>query len=121
MTDKPGERSKPLFNPLALRKIHSYIGALISPSILFFAVTGAYQLFGLHDARPGSAYQPPAILAELSAVHKDQKFELAHHDKAPDASGAAHELAHAPSVASADHHHAAAHHDIANFGNQLLK
>jgi hypothetical protein len=60
-------------NPLTIRKWHGYIGMLIAPSVMFFALTGAVQLFGLHEAH--GSYHPPALLESLSAVHKDQVFE----------------------------------------------
>jgi hypothetical protein len=49
----------------------------MGPSVLFFALTGAAQIFNLHEAH--GAYHPPAILEKLSSVHKDQVFALGHH------------------------------------------
>jgi hypothetical protein len=69
-----------------IRLWHSYIGLFIAPSVLFFALTGASQLFSLHEAH--GHYHPFAIVEKLSSVHKDQVFELGHHDDAapePDA------------------------------------
>jgi hypothetical protein len=69
-----------------IRQWHSYIGLFIAPSVLFFALTGASQLFSLHEAH--GHYHPFAIVEKLSSVHKDQVFELGHHDDAapePDA------------------------------------
>jgi hypothetical protein len=72
---------------MSLRQLHSYIGAFIAPSVLFFAFTGALQVFSLHEAH--GAYRPPEVVARLSRVHKDQVFSLppgrtpqagAHHD-----------------------------------------
>jgi hypothetical protein len=60
-----------------IRQWHSYIGLFIAPSVLFFALTGAAQLFSLHEAHGN--YQPPAIVEKLSSVHKDQVFALGHH------------------------------------------
>lgn len=74
-------RSNPAARMMTLRTWHSYIGAFIAPSVLFFALTGAVQLFNLHEAHDG--YTPPALIAKLSAVHKDQEFKLdEHHDHA---------------------------------------
>jgi hypothetical protein len=64
-----------------IRQWHSYLGLFIAPSVLFFALTGATQLFGLHEAHGG--YKPPAIVEKLSSVHKDQVFELGHHHEPP--------------------------------------
>lgn len=54
------------------RQWHLYLGTFFAPSILFFALTGALQLFGLHEGHPGDAYQPPAWLAKLGSLHKNQ-------------------------------------------------
>jgi hypothetical protein len=69
-----------------VRQWHSYIGLFIAPSVLFFALTGVTQLFGLHESH--GDYQPPAIVEKLSSVHKDQVFELGHHHAPPPASEA---------------------------------
>ena len=60
-----------------IRLWHFYIGMLIAPSVLFFATTGALQLFSWHEAH--GSYTPPPILEKLSSVHKDQVFEAGHH------------------------------------------
>jgi hypothetical protein len=54
----------------AVRLLHRYIGIFFAPSILFFAVTGGLQMFGLHETSRGSSYVPPAILVHLSQLHK---------------------------------------------------
>jgi hypothetical protein len=64
-----------------IRLWHSYIGLFIAPSVLFFALSGAVQIFSLHEAH--GHYHPFAIVEKLSSVHKDQVFELGHHDAAP--------------------------------------
>src|ERR1700679_1530775 len=60
-----------------VRQWHSYIGLFIAPSVLFFALTGAAQIFNLHEAH--GSYRPPAILEKLSSVHKDQVFAFGDH------------------------------------------
>ncbi len=69
-----GKRAGP--GPLLLRQIHLYLGVLVAPSVLFFASTGALQLFSLHEAHGG--YQPPALIESLAKVHKDQVFAVKH-------------------------------------------
>jgi hypothetical protein len=59
---------------MSLRQLHSYVGAFIAPSLLFFAVTGALQVFNLHEAH--GDYRPPELVVRLSRVHKDQVFSL---------------------------------------------
>lgn len=81
-----------------VRQFHSYLGAFIAPSVLFFAITGSLQLFNLHEAH--GAYQPPALIEKLSAVHKDQRFAAK--------PGRA---ASAPRTAAAEEEHAGAGHD----------
>lgn len=91
--------------PLArqIREWHAWIGALIAPSILFFAATGLLQLWSLHEAH--GAYTPPAAIEMIGALHKDQKLALGHHH-APAA--AAKPAAEAPDSDhhDSDHHHA---------------
>jgi hypothetical protein len=54
--------------------LHLYLGAFVAPSVLFFAFTGALQLFSLHEAH--GDYRPPAIIEGLAKVHKDQVFAV---------------------------------------------
>jgi hypothetical protein len=67
---------------VSIRRWHSYIGMFIAPSVLFFSLTGAAQLFSLHEAH--GKYQPPAIVEKLSSVHKDQVFAFGNHHSAPE-------------------------------------
>lgn len=55
-----------------LREIHLYLGCLFAPVLIFFAVTGAWQLFDLHRARKDGSYTPPAAVRLLSDVHQTQ-------------------------------------------------
>jgi hypothetical protein len=64
-----------------LRQLHTYIGLFIAPSVLFFALTGALQIFGLHEAN--GDYAPAPIVEKLSRVHKDQVFALGEHHHEP--------------------------------------
>jgi hypothetical protein len=59
-----------------LRRWHFYVGMFIAPSVLFFALTGALQIFSLHEAH--GAYTPPPLIEKLSSVHKDQVFAARH-------------------------------------------
>lgn len=49
-----------------VRKLHLWMGMLFAPSILFFALSGAFQVCGLHEG------DGPAWIARLALVHKDQ-------------------------------------------------
>ena len=55
-----------------LRKIHLYVGVFTTPALLFFAITGAFQTFSLHETTQGSNYKPPAWIATLAQLHKKQ-------------------------------------------------
>jgi len=55
---------------MTVRQLHTYIGAFIAPSVLFFALSGSLQLFSLHEAH--GAYKPPALIEQLGSIHKDQ-------------------------------------------------
>jgi hypothetical protein len=78
-------RANPALRLAAIRQWHTYLGAFIAPSVLFFAVTGALQLFSLHEAH--GAYRPPLVIEKLGMVHKDQVF--AAKPKRPQVSAAA--------------------------------
>jgi hypothetical protein len=58
-----------------LRQLHLYLGLFLAPTIIFFAFSGALQIFRLQEGRPGSSYQPPAWVVALAGVHKDQRYE----------------------------------------------
>jgi hypothetical protein len=59
-----------------VRQLHLYLGTFFAPSIVFFALTGALQLFGLHQGRPGEAYQPPEWVQKLGPLHKNQNLAV---------------------------------------------
>jgi hypothetical protein len=63
----------------SIRLWHSYIGILIAPSVIFFALTGALQIFNLHESH--GSYTPPVLIEKLSSLHKDQVFEQKQHDE----------------------------------------
>ena len=64
-----------------IRRLHAYLGLFIAPSVLFFAFTGALQIFNLHEAHDG--YRPPALIEALGSLHKDQVLARAEHDHGP--------------------------------------
>ena len=68
---------------LLIRRLHGYLGLFIAPSVLFFAFTGALQIFNLHEAH--GAYRPPALIRALGSLHKDQVLSEPgqHHGSAP--------------------------------------
>jgi hypothetical protein len=76
---------------LRIRQLHAYIGLFVAPSVLFFALTGAVQLFDLHEAHGG--YRPLPLVEKLSSVHKAQLFAFGDHHVEPGAGSEVHEAA----------------------------
>ncbi len=66
-------------NGTAIRRWHTYIGMLTAPSLVFFCLTGALQVFSLHEAH--GSYRPFALIEKLSSVHKDQVLEKHHEEE----------------------------------------
>lgn len=54
-----------------VQQMHLWLGTVFAPMILFFALTGALQTFNLHEGPPGT---PPGLIAQLAAVHKNQRL-----------------------------------------------
>ena len=50
-----------------IRKLHFYLGVLFAPTIVFFALSGALQILGMHEGKDASP-----IAAEMALIHKDQ-------------------------------------------------
>lgn len=67
---------------LRIRVWHTYLGILIAPSVIFFALTGALQIFNLHEEH--GAYTPPVLIEKLSRLHKDQVFERKEKEDQPE-------------------------------------
>jgi hypothetical protein len=69
---------------LQIRTIHSWVGLLIAPTVLFMACTGILQIYNLHEAH--GDYTPPTILVEFGSLHKDQVFRAEKHEAPSSAS-----------------------------------
>lgn len=54
-----------------LRQIHTYLGCIFAPMLILFAVSGSWQLFGLHHSTK-DGYRPPKPVAVLSQIHNHQ-------------------------------------------------
>ncbi|MGI8481805.1 MAG: hypothetical protein ACR2MF_07065 [Chthoniobacterales bacterium] len=54
-----------------LRRLHLYLGCLFAPALIFFAVTGGWQLYRFHDSEKDGTYTAPQPLQVLSAIHMD--------------------------------------------------
>lgn len=71
------------------RLLHLYLGVFTAPMLLFFAITGGLQTFGLHEAsHDGGSYKPPAWLASLGMLHKKQTLTVPARRPRPEAAGA---------------------------------
>lgn len=66
-------RSNPALRFAAVRRIHTYMGLLIAPSVMLFALTGAVQLYDLHESH--GAYVAPAVVEKLGMIHKKQVYK----------------------------------------------
>jgi hypothetical protein len=66
-----------LFSASGLRMLHSYVSAFIAPMIVFFAISGSFQLFNLHQAH--GDYTPSIVISTMAGIHKDQVFSLESH------------------------------------------
>jgi hypothetical protein len=95
----------------SIRTWHTYLGILIAPSVLFFSLTGAVQLFGLHESH--GTYVPAPLIEKLSSVHKDQVFAQKEND----------DHDHEPGAANDEHEHPqpADDHEAASPGSYVLK
>jgi hypothetical protein len=60
---------------MSLRSWHVHLSQLIAPGMIFFAVTGAMQIFDLHESHAG--YRAPLLLQALGRLHTDQVFMAA--------------------------------------------
>ena len=67
--EKTSLEKKPVMR--RVQQLHLWLGTLFAPMILFFALTGALQTFNLHEGPPGT---PPGLIAQLAAVHKNQRL-----------------------------------------------
>jgi hypothetical protein len=71
-----------------IRLLHRYLGLFFAPAILFFAFSGALQIFGWHETSRGSSYEPPAWIVRMAQLHKKQTLVIPPpKSKASDASG----------------------------------
>jgi hypothetical protein len=65
---------KALASVKRIRQLHLYLGLFLAPTVIFFAFSGALQIFRLQESHPGSTYEPPAWMVKLAGVHKDQRI-----------------------------------------------
>jgi hypothetical protein len=61
-----------------IRKLHFFIGVLFAPTIVFFALSGSFQMLGLHEGSDASSW-----IAKMGQIHKDQTIDSPPPRKAP--------------------------------------
>lgn len=66
----------------SVRRIHAWLGVLFAPSIIFFALSGALQLFGLHETERG---ETPGLVAKMGMVHTHQTTQMPQRKPQPQA------------------------------------
>ena len=57
----------------SIRRLHAWLGVLFAPTIIFFALSGALQLFGLHEIERG---ETPGLVAKMGMVHTHQTTQM---------------------------------------------
>jgi hypothetical protein len=58
-----------------LLRLHRYAGLFTAPLILFFAISGIWQVFRLHESRKNGSYTAPQALKEMSDFHKAEGLD----------------------------------------------
>lgn len=66
----------------SIRRLHAWLGVLFAPSIIFFALSGAFQLFGLHESERG---ETPGLIAKMGMVHTHQTTQVPQRKPQPQA------------------------------------
>jgi hypothetical protein len=59
-----------------LRLAHLYLGCFFAPMLLFFSVSGIWQVLGLQDRRDASGKR--SVLAYISSIHTGHGFKARH-------------------------------------------
>ena len=60
----------------AFKVTHRYLGLFFAPAVLFFAFSGALQVFGWHETGRGSNYVPARWIVEIAQLHKKQTLSI---------------------------------------------
>lgn len=57
-----------------LMRLHRVLSCIAAPLMMFFAVSGAWQVFRLQDQPKNGSYVPPPALVTLSHLHKAERL-----------------------------------------------
>jgi hypothetical protein len=67
---KPRGRRTALLSVTSARVWHAGISAFIAPMVIFYALSGALQIFDLHEAH--GTYVPSPLFSAMGRLHKEQ-------------------------------------------------
>jgi uncharacterized iron-regulated membrane protein len=59
----------------ALLRLHRYVGLFAAPVVIFFSLSGIWQVYRLQETRKDGSYTAPRVLSEASLVHKVERLE----------------------------------------------
>jgi hypothetical protein len=59
----------------SILRLHRYLGLFAAPLVLFFAVSGIWQVYRLQDTKKDGSYTAPQSLAEASKLHKVERLQ----------------------------------------------
>jgi hypothetical protein len=57
-----------------LMRLHRLLSCLAAPLMIFFAISGGWQIFRLQEAKKDGSYVPPPALETLSHMHKAERL-----------------------------------------------
>jgi hypothetical protein len=58
-----------------LYTLHRYLSCLVAPAMIFFAVSGIWQVYRLQESKKDGSYTAPWTLSTLSHVHMAEKLK----------------------------------------------
>jgi uncharacterized membrane protein YcjF (UPF0283 family) len=64
-------KANPALRLAFIRQLHVYVSMFVAPSLMFFAITGAFQTFRIPDRKDA-----PVVLQKLARAHRDDVFAL---------------------------------------------
>jgi hypothetical protein len=56
-------------------RLHRYLGAFCAPMLIFFAVSGSWQMMNYHKTRKDGSYTAPRALSAASDLHMAEDLE----------------------------------------------
>jgi hypothetical protein len=56
-------------------RIHRYLGAFCAPMLIFFAISGSWQMLNLHKSKKDGSYKAPAAVHFASDLHMAEDLQ----------------------------------------------